>query len=38
MAEDQLNTGMDPAARDLAEAIMTDQAAQIRQMEQMLGS
>jgi len=38
MAEDQLNNGLDPEALDLAEAIVADQAAQIRQMEQMLGS
>lgn len=38
MAEDQLNNGANPEALDLAEAIAADQAAQIRQMEQMIGS
>jgi len=38
MAQDELADGADPAALDLAEVIATAQAAEITQMEQMLGS
>jgi uncharacterized protein (DUF305 family) len=38
MAQDEIIDGADPAALDLAQAIATAQAAEITQMEQMLGS
>lgn len=38
MAQEELAAGADPAALELADAIVTDQSAQIAEMERMLGS